>query len=245
VKTYLTALIAVVALAATGLASAAAPARTDWQEGVHYFRLENMPRAGSAPGKVDVVEVFSYGCPACNEFAPMVRKLRAGLPAAVNFSYVPAAFNAAEDWPMFQRAYLTAVVLGVADKAHDAMFDAVWKTHELAIMDEGKGTLKSPQPTIEDAAKFYSAKTGVKAADFVAAANSMSIGVKINDANSYIRLYRVNSTPTMIINNKYRLDARTAGGYPQLIELVNFLVAKEVAALPKAAAPVAAPAAKK
>lgn len=227
-KTYLSALVAVLALSVAGFASAAT-----WTEGVNYFPLENMPRGGSAPGKVDVVEVFSYGCPACNEFAPIAKKLRASLPAAVNFKYVPAAFNAAEDWPMFQRAYLTAAVLGIADKTHDAMFDAVWKTGELGIIDSSSGRIKNPLPTIEDAAKFYSAKAGVKAADFVAAANSMSIAVKINDANAYIKLYQVMSTPTMIINNKYRTDARAAGGYPQLIDLVNFLVAKEIAAQKK------------
>ncbi len=80
-----------------------------------------------------MTEVFSYGCPACNFAYPCVDKIKKNLPANALMNYVPAAFNANEDWPMFQRAYFAAQALGIADKTHDAMFDAVWKEGSLAI----------------------------------------------------------------------------------------------------------------
>ena len=80
------------------------------------------------------MEVFSYGCPACFQFQPVAIKLAASLPANAKMVYLPASFNPSEDWPMFQRAYYAAQALGVADKTHDAMYDAVWKPGgELAV----------------------------------------------------------------------------------------------------------------
>src|ERR1700760_1674722 len=112
------------ALALAALAAHGAQTRT---EGVNYF-LVQPPRPTSVPaGKVEVTEVFSYACPACNLFQPTMHKLKQSLPPNAVLDYLPAAFNPTEDWPMFQLAYLTALSLGVADKAHDAMFDAVWK----------------------------------------------------------------------------------------------------------------------
>jgi hypothetical protein len=49
----------------------------------------------------------------------------------------------------------------------------------------------------------------------------------MKDADAYVRLYRVDRTPTIVVNNKYRTDVPMAGGYGQLIELVNWLVARE------------------
>jgi protein dithiol oxidoreductase (disulfide-forming) len=130
-------------------------------------------------GKVAMTEVFSYGCPYCNSYLPIVRKLKQALPANVVVDYLPASFNPGEDWPMFQRAYLTAQILGVAEKAHEAMFDAVWKTGELAILDPSTGQLKTHLPTIEDAARFYNRVTGISVADFVAAAKSMGVETRV------------------------------------------------------------------
>ena len=70
---------------------------------------------------------------------------------------------------MFQQAYITAQVLGVADQTHDAMFTAVWQTNELAVIDPGTHAIKSKLPTIEDAAQFYKKNAGVPVDKFLAA----------------------------------------------------------------------------
>ena len=171
--------------------------------------------------------MFSYGCPACAGFNPIARKLKASLPANAIFSYVPAAFRADEDWPMFQRAYIAAQLMGIADKTHDAMFEAVWTTGELQTVDPVSSRLRDPLPSIENAARFYNRHAGVKVEDFVATANSMTTSMKMREADEFIKLYRVDSTPTIIVNRKYRTDASKAGGYAQLVDLVDWLVAKE------------------
>src|SRR4029079_8038858 len=117
---------------ALGLASAANAAT--YEAGKHYDVLPQAQRTTAPAGQVEVMEVFSYGCPACDHFQPVMKKLKAALPANAQLVYLPAAWNTAENWPTFQRAYLTAKTLGVSDKAHDQMFSAIWDAGgELAI----------------------------------------------------------------------------------------------------------------
>jgi len=223
VKTYLTRAVAVLAF----LLSAGTASATNWVEGQHYFLIENLPRTAQPAGKGEVTEVFSYGCPACRDFAPIARKLKASLPPGVTFNYVHASFNAAESWPLFQRAYCTAQVLGIADKYHDAMFAAIWVNGELPIVDEATGRIHSPAPTIQDVAKFYAKRANIKADQFVETANSMTISLKMRESDAYIRRNGVDRTPTLIVNGKYRMDPSTAGGMTELIELVNWLLANK------------------
>lgn len=201
-----------------------------WVEGKNYQRIEPAQPKVTNTDKVEVVEVFSYGCPACNQFHPVMNKLAQELPSDAVVAYLPASFMPQENWPMLQRAYLTAQALGVADKANDAMYDAVWKTNELSALKAGGSGLKpaSALPTLEDAAKVY-AKFGADPKEFVAVANSFTINTKVKRADELVKAYGVEGTPTIIVNGKYRLDRGTAGGDEQLIELVKWLVSKEAA----------------
>lgn len=201
-----------------------------WVEGKNYFRIDPAQPKATSTDKIEVTEVFSYGCPACNQFHPIVQKLAAGLAANAAMAYLPASFIPQENWPMLQRAYFAAKALGVADKGNDAMYDAVWKSGELSAMNAAGSGLKPRDalPTIEDAAKVY-AKVGADPKEFVAVANSFSINTQMKRADDLIKAYGVTGTPTIVVDGKYRFDVSSAGGYPQAIELANWLVAKEAA----------------
>ena len=203
----------------------AAGAQETWEAGKHYFPVEP-PQATTTGDKVEVLEVFSYACPACNSFAPFVAKMKASLPANAEMRYLPAAFRSDEDWPVFQRAFFAADALGLVDKTHDAMFDAVWKEGSLKINDPVTHRIVSPLPTIDDVAKFY-AKYGVSTADFVGTANSFAVNAKMKRADAQIKTYGVDSTPTIIVNGKYRITGVSAGGMDKIPALVSYLVAKE------------------
>jgi thiol:disulfide interchange protein DsbA len=217
------------ALAAAALViggSMTARSATPWIEGVNYFVIQSAQKPVIPPGKVEVTEVFSYACPACNVFAPTMHKLKQSLPANVVLDYLPAAFNSAEDWPMFQLAYCTAQALGVEDKVHDAMYDAVWKGGDLSVTD-ASGNLKNHMPTIDDAAKFYNQKAGVPIEKFLATSKSMTVDMCVRKDQELIRTYKIDRTPTIVVNGKYSLHVQSAGDVDKLIELVNYLVAKE------------------
>jgi protein dithiol oxidoreductase (disulfide-forming) len=230
-------LAALLAITVAGLAAAATAQAETWMAGKHYSVIPTQ-RTNVPAGKVEVMEVFSYGCPACNQFLPTMKKLKAALPANAQLVYLPASWNKGENWPLFQRAFLTAQALGVAEKAHEGMFQAIWTTGELGVT-EPSGRLKKTLPSIEDTARFYQRVTGVKAADFVNASKSFSVDLKMRQADSQISAMQVPSTPTLIVNGKYRVNNDNMTP-EQMIDLVKFLVAKE--STPAAAA---APAAKK
>ncbi|HEX2790560.1 MAG TPA: S8 family serine peptidase [Steroidobacteraceae bacterium] len=198
-----------------------------WTAGVHYFVINPAQPTGLPSGKIEVTEVFSYACPGCNRFYPVADRLQASLPANAVMDYLPAAFRPDEDWPMFQRAYLTAKEMGIDQRSHDAMFDAVWKTGELAVLDPATQRAKRPAPGIADAAGFYAKVAGVKPEAFLATAGSFAVDVKVRQADELIRNYGVSETPSIVVNGKYRLNPVSAGGYEQTIELVKWLVQQE------------------
>ncbi|OOG60660.1 protein-disulfide isomerase [Rhodanobacter sp. B05] len=200
-----------------------------WVEGKNYFLIDPA-QPTSHPGKIEVTEVFSWGCPACNAFHTTADQIAKSLPAGAVMNYLPAAFRPDENWPVYQRAFYAAQAMGVADKTYDAMFDATWKTGETATYNL-KGTGLKPKeawPTIDDIAGFY-AKFGVDPKEFVGIANSFTVNTKMKRADDLIKAYGVAGTPSMVVNGKYRYDVTSAGGYAQTIELTQWLVAKEAA----------------
>jgi len=208
-----------------GAASSQGPAK--WVEGTNYFRVKPA-QPTTTPGKIEVLDVFSYACPACNSFEPTLNKLKAALPADAKMAYLPAAFNPGEDWPVFQRAFLAAQSLGIVDKTHDAVYDAIWRDGTLAIADKNSHRLlpRDMQPTIQDVAKFYT-RFGVKEDAFLATANSFTVESAMKRSDSQIQDYQVDGTPTLIVNGKYRVTPESAGGYLQTIDLVLYLVSQE------------------
>ncbi len=203
--------------AASTTACAAKPEAPAWEAGTNYFTIE--PAQPTASGdRVEVLEVFSYACSHCANFQPQAERLKAELPKYASFDYMPAIFNA--QWEPYARAYYTAQSLGVLDKTHQALFDALHRDHQ-------------PLRSIEDLAGFYAAH-GVDRAKFLATSGSFEVQSKLQRANELVRNFGVDGTPSIVVNGKYRASAASAGNQDKLVELVQFLVEKEHAAKKKA-----------
>ena len=108
--------------------------------------------------------MFSYACPHCAHFQPYADQLKKSLPAGAVFDYMPAVFN--PSWEPYARAYYTAESLGVLDKTHQALFDALHRDH-------------LPMRTIDDLATFY-AQHGVDKAKFLATSGSFEVESKLS-----------------------------------------------------------------
>jgi protein dithiol oxidoreductase (disulfide-forming) len=209
-------LMAVAPAFAADPAPAAAADAPKWEQGKSYF-LVDPPQQTATGDKVEVLEVFSYACPHCAHFQPYADQLKASLPAGAAFTYMPAVFNAT--WEPYARAYYTAESLGVVADTHQALFDALHRDH-------------LPMRTIDDLSAFY-AQHGVDKAKFLAASNSFEVESKLQRSSQLVKAYNVDGTPSIIVNGKYRVTGASAGGYPQLIELVDWLVQKELDAKSK------------
>jgi protein dithiol oxidoreductase (disulfide-forming) len=198
-----------------------------WVEGKHYFEIKPAQRPEAPAGIVDVTEVFSYGCVFCNRAIPLMDRLKKSLPSNARMSYLPASFNAAESWPLFQRIYYTAGALGLIPKMHNTVYAGVWSTNELAVTEPDGRRLKSRQPTLDDAARFFASKAGIKPEQFLATAKSFSVEAQCRRADQLVKLYKVDSTPTLVVNGRYRVSSSLLRSEDELIQLVNWLVAKE------------------
>jgi thiol:disulfide interchange protein DsbA len=218
--------------AANTTPAAAAPFVDDgrWLEGRDYERIEPAQPKLTDIDKIEVTEVFSYGCPACNAYHGTMNALVREMPSDAVVAFLPASFMPQENWVTLQRAYLTAQVFGVARKANDAMYAAVWNTRELSSENPDGSGLKPREalPTIEDMAKVY-AKFGVDPKEFVATASSFTINTKMRRADELVRAYGVEGTPTLIINGKYRVNPLRLGDMSKSIALAKWLVTKEAA----------------
>lgn len=178
-----------------------------------YVELTN-PVPVAVPGKIEVVELFWYGCPHCYAFEPKVNPWAEKLPSDVNFVRIPAMFGGA--WDVHGQLFLTLEAMGVESKVHSAVFEAI---------QVEKKRLTTP----EEMAEFV-ATQGIDKDKFLATYNSFAIKGQINKARELAKKYEISGVPTMIVNGKYRFDVGSAGGAEQALQLADKLIDKERAA---------------
>lgn len=185
--------------------------------GKDYVEIPNGQPYAPLNGKIEVVEVFGYVCPACARFAPDVAAWKKKLPADVRLTYVPVAF--APSWMPYAKAFYAAESKGLVDKTHDAVFT---KIHlERSLPGEGQ----APDPA--KVAAFY-AGYGVDAKEFLALMNSFGVDAKVNRAKQFAMKSGVEGTPTIVVNGKYRVTGGTT--YADVLRIADHLIAMERAA---------------
>jgi protein dithiol oxidoreductase (disulfide-forming) len=211
----------------TVLAPLPSLAQLRWVEGVHYETLAAGAKPDVPAGKIEVTEVFSYGCPYCFQAMKDMATLKSSLPEDAVMTYLPASFIPSEGWPMFQRAYLTAKMLGIAEVTHELMFVAIWQSGEFPYIDPATGTMRKQLPTIEAAARFYESHSSVKATEFLALASSPQIDAQMKKADALVLAYRIPGTPALVVNGRYLINAAKVGSYAGVAQLVNYLVGVE------------------
>ena len=208
-KKLLVSLLMASALLVPALASASI------DEGIEYQKIEPPQPTVVPDNKIEVVEMFWYGCPHCFHFEPYLRDWLAHKPKDVQFIRVPAVFNNPA-WELDAKAFYTAEELGVLDKIHEPLFNA--------IHVEGKPLSTS------DAIKAFFVAHGVKPKDFDDTFNSFAVYTKVRRAKDLSERYRISGVPSLIVDGKYRTDGPMANGNEGMLRVLNFLIAKEAAA---------------
>ena len=204
-----------------------AMAQLRWVEGRHYLRLPVAQTAESRPGKIEVAEVFSYGCVHCYRAQADVARLKAALPPDAYLTYVHASFIPAEAWPMYQRAWYTAQAMGIGDANHQKMFSAVWEAGEVLLIDKTTNGVRKPLPTLQQAARFYARVANVKEADFLKTANSPAINTQVKRADQLIAAWRIGGTPSFVVNGRYLVNSDVVSSWSDLQSVTLFLVSQE------------------
>ncbi len=191
----------------------------DYAEGIDYAAVLP-PLAGASDGKVKVVELFWYGCPHCFQFEPHIHKWLQSKPANVEFERIPAVFKKDgkpnPSWEIHARAYYTADVMGVVEKVHAPLFDAIH--------------VKKQRPYTQEALRTIFVAQGVDGEDFDATFNSFAVSGLVANAIRKTEEYGIDGVPTLAVQGKYRTGGRMAGSYDNMLKIVDYLVAKEAAA---------------
>ncbi|MDA8782812.1 thiol:disulfide interchange protein DsbA/DsbL [Porticoccaceae bacterium] len=181
-----------------------------YKAGVHYEVLPQAVRTAN-PNKIEVNEVFSYTCGHCYNFEALLHPWSKTLAGDVDFQQTPAIWQPALE--PYARAYYSAKVLKVLDKVHMPIFEAIHVQRQQVR-------------TKDDLAAIFVAQ-GVDKAKFDQAYNSFGMTSMVNQASSRVRGYRVRGTPEIIVNGKYRVSTRDAGGFEGMLSVANFLIEKE------------------
>lgn len=187
------------------LASVAGAA--SYSEGKDYAVLPEQVRPAD-PNKIEVAEVFSYACPHCFHFEPLLTTWAKKQPADVVLVQTHASFGR-PDWTSYQRGYYTAIALKIKDKVQDPIFKNIHVAHkELSTPDEWAG---------------FFANYGVDKETTLKTFNSFWVNSQINQAEARVRNFKVNSTPQLIVDGKYRI---TATNHEEMLAVAQFLVDK-------------------
>ncbi len=183
-----------------------------FDEGIEYRALEQK-QATQSGEKVEVLELFWYGCPHCYHLEPMLERWLANKPDYVEFRRLPAVLG--RGWVNHARAYFAAEILGVLDRLHIPFFRAL-NDQKQRLYDE------------ESIADWFEAQ-GVDREEFLRAYKSFVVDMNMRRAKQYGERVGLDGVPSFIVNGKFLTSPSVAEGSERMFQVVDFLTAREAA----------------
>jgi protein dithiol oxidoreductase (disulfide-forming) len=186
-------------------------------EGRQYLRLtEPAPVGLTDPAKkVEVLEFFWYGCPACNAFEPMLEAWLKRLPADVGYRRIPVGFSVPHQ--MHQKMYFALERMGKADELHSRIFAAIHRQNQRLM-------------TERDIIDWVGAN-GVDAQEFRGLYRSMPVDSRSRQARQLHDAYRIDGVPAIGVHGRFVTSPSMAGGFDRALPVTDFLIqrARQVA----------------
>ena len=196
-------------LLAAASAAAGAEQAPRYQEGEHYSALPIAVETRD-PAKIEVVEVFSYGCIHCYRLEPALDAWRQALPDDVDFHRLPLVTQRLRP---FARAFFAAETLGVLERVHVPIFEAI---HDHGI------DMSRPQYL----RRLFVREADVAEDDFNSVFDSFGVQGRVNQAEGQGRMYRIMATPTLVVNGRYVVEV-PRGGPEAMFLVANYLIEQE------------------
>lgn len=182
--------------------------------GKDYAVIEKPVKTGN-PNKIDVTEVFWYGCGHCNNFRPMFSAWEKQQSDDLAVSHSPAMWN--RNMATHARIFYTAKALGKQEIMHKDIFDAMHLQKKKLIK----------------ASEIYSLfeKHGVSKEDFDKTYKSFGVNSMVQQADARAKSFGITGTPEVVVNGKYRVSASMTGSQKKMLEVADYLIKKEKQAL--------------
>ncbi len=181
-----------------------------YQAGVDYEIINPPIQITNDKGHIEVIEAYSYSCPHCFKFQPDIEEWLEDKPENVKFSRLQVMFR--PEWENYAKLYYTAEALGILEQAHQAAFTYI---HQRRKALDNESQIQS----------FFE-EQGIDAAKFKKTFNSFGVASKTKRAIQLVKKLGVKSTPTIVINGKYRVGPGKIGA-EKVFEVVDYLIAKE------------------
>jgi len=178
-------------------------ASENFQNGVHYETLTK-PVITANPNEIEVLELFWYGCPHCDDLDPSLKAWVSKLPPNVSFSRMPVVFG--QSWEMHSRMFWAAKNLGILDKVHQPIFNALHRQGQ---------KLQSES----DVVKFF-LQFGLEAQVVKKELFSFSTESSMRLADARTRSYGIRGVPALVVNGTYVTGVSQAGGEQNLFKLL-------------------------
>ncbi|HJM59378.1 MAG: disulfide bond formation protein DsbA [Gammaproteobacteria bacterium] len=181
-----------------------------FKSGVHYELIDN-PSTVRDPSKIEVIEVFWFGCNHCYALEPYLIRWKKDLPKDVAFSKSPATWN--EILKIHARIYYTAKALGIEQQFIPAAFNT--------IQNEGRRLTGNTE------LEYFFKGFNVDREKYKSVSKSFGVNNALDQADKKMKQWEVTGVPALIVNGKYRVSASRAVGTDSLFDVVNFLIEKE------------------
>lgn len=171
------------------------------------------PLTPSTGEKIEVAELFWYGCGHCFALEPYVDNWKKKMPANAQFVKIPAIFSSR--WEFHGKAFYTMEALGVLDEANEAFF------HRIHVQRKGINTLNDLSAFLAD--------YGKTSEEVASAFNSFAVDTKLRNAKLITAKSTAQGVPAILVDGKYHTSVKLAGSQDKLFKVVDQLVEKAAA----------------
>ncbi len=160
------------------------------------------------PGRIEVIEFFWYGCPACYQFEPLIEAWIPKLPAEAQFRRIPAVFN--QRWARDASLYYAFEALGLVEKLHRPLYDAIHRDR-----------LRTDNP---EAMAQWLQRHGLEAKRVEDTVKSFGVQSKVRRSAQLGAAYRIDGTPTLAVHGRYTVKIEQARSFENMIAIADHLI---------------------
>ncbi|PXA66601.1 MULTISPECIES: thiol:disulfide interchange protein DsbA/DsbL [Vibrio] len=176
-----------------------------FKEGVHYKVLD-LPKA-SQPS---VSEYFSFYCPHCYSFEPIIKQLKEQLPAEVRLQKNHVSFMGGNMGKSMSKAYATMLALNVEEQMLPVMFNRIHNQRKAPKNDQELRQIFTDE--------------GIDGAKFDAAFNGFAVDSMVRRFDKQFQDSGLTGVPAVVVNNRYLVQAQGIKTVDEYFELVNYLL---------------------
>ena len=181
-----------------------------FKAGVHYELLDN-PTKVRDPSKIEVTEVFWFGCNHCYALEPYIARWKRDMPLDVTFIKSPATWN--DMLKTHARIYYTAKALGIEQQFVPAAFNTI----------QNEGRMLTGNTELE----YYFRGFDVEKDRYKAVSTSFGVRNAVDQADKKMKDWKVTGVPSLVVNGKYKVAASRSVRTDELFDVVDFLIEKE------------------